>query len=243
MIAIYEKGQTNGDKYCPESSFLEMYKLSGKEKRPFVLVLPGGGYNHLATHEGVDVAEWLNSLGIEAGVLYYQLKPVNIDLLLEQINDFIDSSKQAEMYSQIGIIGFSAGGHLAALASTKNPSKPDFSILSYPVISMVEPYLHAGSRAQILPTVNEEKAATYSADQLVSVATPKTFLWHTAEDAAVPVENVLLYAKQLSTYKVPYDLHIFQTGRHGLGLSSEEPYTKEWTKLLAKWLKKNEVIK
>lgn len=243
MIAIYEKGQTKGDKHCPESTFLEIYKLPGDKKRPFVLVFPGGGYNHLAAHEGADVAEWLNSLGIEAGVLYYQLQPVAIDLVLSQINHFIESTKQAETYSQIGIIGFSAGGHLAALASTKNTIKPDFSVLSYPVISMMKPYLHEGSREKILPSADDNIAAQYSADQFVSIATPKTFLWHTAEDAAVPVENVLLYAKELSHYKVPYELHIFQTGRHGLGLASEEPYTADWTTLLERWLKKNEVIK
>lgn len=243
MIPVYEKDQTIGDKRLPRTSFFEHYLVDTSNPRPFVIVVPGGGYNHLAAHEGKDIAEWLNARNIHAGVFYYQLETVNLELLLNQVNEIVAEYKSNPQFSQIGIIGFSAGGHLAAMCSTKNPHKPDFSILSYPVITMEEPFAHVGSRTQLSPDSVEKAVNEYSAEKWVSVETPKTFLWHTAEDQAVPVENALLYANELSAHKVPYELHIFQTGRHGLGLATDEAYTKEWPTLLEQWLEKNGVTK
>lgn len=242
MIPIYEKGKTIGNKSEPEESFLEHYAASGNEARPLVIVCPGGGYNHLAKHEGVDVAKWWNEKGVDAVVFYYKLKPVNIDFLLKQIDAFTHEFKNDSQYTSVGIIGFSAGGHLAALASAKNGAIFDFSILSYPVITMVESFTHAGSKAEIMRDLTEEYAPQYSPEQFVSKDTPKTFIWHTAEDQSVPDANALLYANKLSAHRVPYELHIFQTGRHGLGMADNEPFTKDWTYLLERWLKKNEVI-
>ncbi|MDE1549436.1 alpha/beta hydrolase [Jeotgalibaca caeni] len=242
MIPVFEKGKTCGDKRVPQGSFLELFPVEAEGVHPFVLVFPGGGYNHLASHEGADIAEWFNQRGIHAGVFYYQLDPVDIDLLLEQVQEILADLQKNPAYGPIGIIGFSAGGHLAALCSTKNTRKPDFNILSYPVISLFEPHVHEGSREQILPNGKEEEWYAYSPEHLVSKETPTTFLWHTAEDQAVPVENVLLYASQLSAHQVPYELHIFQTGRHGLGLAEEERFTKDWTQQLERWLQKNGVI-
>lgn len=244
MIPYFYKGETEGDKRVPAASFLELYPVSDSEPRPLVLVVPGGGYHHLASHEGKDVAEWLNEKGMHAAVFYYQLQPLDVDLLLSQLNTFLEDVKTKQkiadlLISTVGIIGFSAGGHLTALASTKNEQKPDFTILSYPVITLEEPYLHLGSRTQILgenPKAAERNA--YSPDKWVTAETPPVFLWHTVNDQSVPVENSLEFAKQLRKYQVPFELHLFSDGRHGLGLANENPEVSQWTALLQSWLKK-----
>lgn len=247
LINIFEKGKALGDKYMPEESFLEVYRVPGEEERPFVIVFPGGGYHHLAGHEGKDIAEWFNQRGIHAGIFYYQLKNLNLDRLLKQVNDLVQELREHAAAWQlspdsIGVIGFSAGGHLAALCSTKNEYKPDFSILSYPVISVSRPHLHLDMLTQVLGAEpDEELSKQYSPDYLITETTPKTFIWHTAEDKRVPVENVLLYAQQLGAHQIPFELHIFEAGRHGLGLAKEEPYTQAWSLLLEKWLEKNQL--
>lgn len=242
LIPIYEKGKTAGDKRVPEVSFVERFSAAAVGPAPIVIICPGGGYTHLAAHEGEDIAEWFNERGIHAAVFYYQLEAVDIDLLLNQVEELIQGLREEENFTQIGLMGFSAGGHLAALCSAKNEEKADFSILCYPVISLTEPLGHMGSREQLLAGASDEKVKQYSPAECVTADSPKTFLWHTAEDRSVPVENALLYATRLSTHQVPYELHIFQEGRHGLGLALEEPFTKDWTNLLENWLRKNGVL-
>lgn len=242
LIPIYEKDKTAGEKRVPGESFLELFSAAATGPAPIVIICPGGGYQHLAAHEGKDIAEWFNERGIHAAVLYYQLKAVDIDLLLSQVTELVRGLREEGTYTDIGLMGFSAGGHLAALSSARNEEKPDFNILCYPVISLTEPLGHMGSREQLLPGASDEQVKNYSPAEFVAADTPKTFLWHTAEDQSVPVGNALLYATQLSAYQVPYELHVFQKGRHGLGLALEEPFTKDWTKALENWLRKNGVL-
>lgn len=248
MITVFKKGETVGNKKVPTESFLELYPVSdgGEKKRLFLIVIPGGGYTHLAEHEGKAVAEWLNEKGIHAAVFYYQLQQVDLNLLLEQLDEVLVGLRSTSLchdvkINQIGLMGFSAGGHLTALAATKNTHKPDFFVLGYPVISLEEPYVHRGSRTQILgDNPSKTNLFDYSPEQWISSKTPPVFLWHTANDQSVPIENSLLFAKQLSKQQIPFELHVFPEGRHGLGLAQGVLAVHQWTHLLEGWLKQQE---
>ena len=223
-----------------------------------VVVCPGGGYGMLADHEGRPIAEWLNSLGITAVVLRYRLGPTHHHpAMLEDAARAIRTTRaQAREWGidpgRVAIIGFSAGGHLASTAGTHfdpgNPtaadpvdrasSRPDRMMLIYPVISMTPEITHAGSRRNLLgadPT--PDLVQSLSSELQVKADTPPTFLLHTSADTVVGAENSLLFALALRKAKVPVELHVFEKGRHGLGLGrdSDLPYA-EWTGLCARWL-------
>ncbi|OCA89386.1 MULTISPECIES: alpha/beta hydrolase [unclassified Bacillus (in: firmicutes)] len=222
-----------------------------------IIVCPGGGYQRRAEHEGVPVARWLNSLGINAFVLDYRVSPAKHPAPLADAQRAIRFIRYyAKEWNidkeRIGILGFSAGGHLAASLSNlsdypayenmdvidEESSKPDISILCYPVISMIE-YTHEGSVTSLLGEgVTDKDLYLLSHQRNVSKETPPTFLWHTADDKAVPVENSIMYAQALSKAQIPYELHIFQQGRHGLGLSKEDQDVAQWTNVCAGWLRK-----
>lgn len=223
-----------------------------------IVVCPGGGYGHLADHEGHTVAVWLNQLGITAAVLKYRLGPrYQHPAMLSDAQRAIrmlraQSSTWRIDPARIGIMGFSAGGHLASTAATQfgegkpaseDPvervsSRPDLVILAYPVITMSGRYTHQGSRRNLL---GENPAAELvdqmSSEKQVSSRTPPAFLFHTEDDAAVPVENSLLFAASLRAAKVPYELHVFEHGRHGVGLAQADPILSSWPKLLEAWLR------
>jgi acetyl esterase/lipase len=158
----------------------------------------------------------------------------------------------------VGVWGFSAGGHLASTISTHfdggNPdssdaiermsSRPDIAVLAYPVISMQEGITHAGSRKNLLGAApSTELVALLSNERQVTVHTPPTFLFHTADDSAVSVENSMLFAAALKRADVPYELHIFEKGRHGVGLATDDPMLNRWTELLAGWLRLRGFVK
>lgn len=233
------------------------YLVSNNPTKSAVIIFPGGGYHHRAKHEGEPVALWLNRLGISAFVVDYRVAPAKYPA------PFLDGKRSvrylrthAESWGidpeKIGVLGFSAGGHLAGLVATqfdegdplandpveKVSSRPDALILCYPVISF-DQYRHAGSVTNLLgEDPNPELIGKMSLQNQVSAATPPTFLWHTANDASVPVENSLLFAASLSRHRVPFELHIFPEGRHGLGLAEEQPTVGIWTELCATWLQK-----
>jgi acetyl esterase/lipase len=246
-----------GDGAAPEESglsILSLYPLPVQEVRPFMLVLPGGGYHHLARHEGEPVAQWLNSLGIHAGVLKYRTHELGQEIdplsLIKDVEDAMawvrDAPKTWNVCSdKVGLAGFSAGGHLAAMTAVTAAaaSKPDLLLLGYPVITFEEPYAHAGSRLNLLG-INPPEASiiAYSADRQADSGTPPVFIWATANDASVPVENSLKFAAALSGSGIPFELHIFEEGRHGLGLAAGNAECRQWLQLCTRWLEKHHYV-
>jgi acetyl esterase/lipase len=234
--------------------------------RSAVVVCPGGGYGMLAMdHEGTQVARWLNSVGITAGVLKYRLGPrYHHPAMLDDAGRAIRTVRaNAEKWKidphKIAILGFSAGGHLASTAGTHfdagkpdadDPidrvcSRPDRMILVYPVIALATPYGHKGSLRNLLgENPSSELVESLSNERQVTKETPATFLAHTNADAGVPAENALLFALALRKAGVPVELHLFERGPHGLGLGDgaanfrvpAEPSFKAWPKLCETWL-------
>jgi len=232
---------------------------------PAVIVCPGGGYRTLASnHEGRQVASYLNSLGVAAFVLRYRLGPRYhhpIELGDAQRAIRYVRSHAAEWRldpARVGILGFSAGGHLAMTASTKfdagamgaaDPvdragSRPDFAVLGYPVISMTEEWTHKGSRTNLLgETYDAELAKSLSGERAVTKETPPTFIFQTNEDTSVPAENAVHYYLALRKAAVPAEIHVFEKGPHGVGLANDDAALSEWSKLLANWLRVRKLIK
>jgi acetyl esterase/lipase len=222
---------------------------------PAIVVCPGGGYRMRAEHEGAPVAEWLSTLGIAAFVVSYRVAPNRhpIPLLDAQRAIRTVRANAADWNidpSRVGILGFSAGGHLAATAATQWDSgdpdandpirregcQPDVAILCYPVISFIS-HQHMGSMANLLgdtPSLDARRAL--SAELNVTSDTPPIFLWHTADDEAVEVENSLLLASALRRHGVPFALHVFPHGNHGLGLARDHDAAFVWPDLCARFL-------
>jgi acetyl esterase/lipase len=222
-----------------------------------VIICPGGGYGILAAgHEGVDVAKRFNQMGITAFVLKYRI-PSDQTMQNREIGPLQDAQRaiqvvreQARQYGinpgRIGIMGFSAGGHLASTAGTHyqkayidNPKqtslRPDFMILVYPVISFSDSVGHTGSRNQLLgKTPSPEKIKEYSNDQQVNPSTPPTFLVH-AKDDGVKVENSLLFAAALQNFGIPHRLHLYEAGGHGYGMINPTSEVK-WMDLVETWV-------
>jgi acetyl esterase/lipase len=230
-----------------------------------VIIAPGGSYRSLSmNNEGRAPANYLNSLGVAAFVLRYRLGPLyHHPVELGDIQRAIRTIRsQADQWhiapDRIGVMGFSAGGHLASSASTHfdngNPeaadaidrvsSRPDFAVLCYPVISFVEPFAHQGSKNFLLGE-NPAPALvrSLSSETQVTASTPPTFLFHTNADATVPVENSVAYFLALRKAGVPAELHIFKEGRHGVGLAMQDPALAEWSRLLANWLRVSGFVK
>lgn len=215
-----------------------------------VVVLPGGGYWGLADHEGPGYAEWLAANGYAAFVVKYRLgahkyhHPAEISDAARAVRFVRSITPQLKLKAdKIGIMGSSAGGHLAATASTvhhlgvreegetdaPNAGRPDFTILCYPVVSLVSEFTHAGSRSNLLgDKVNDPELRKLLSPELnVTKDTPPAFIWHTYEDGGVPVENSFMYASALRKAKIPFELHVYEKGGHGLGLAGGHPWADE----------------
>ncbi|MNO91620.1 Acetylxylan esterase precursor [compost metagenome] len=249
-----EQTPYTGQGEAEEMPHLIPYILDGSKSA--MIICPGGGYQHLAEHEGEPVARWLNDHGISAFVLKYRIAPHHAPAPQMDGSQAVRYVRaHAEEYGidprRIGILGFSAGGHLAAMTGTTfdagNPlsdhyiervsSRPDIMVLCYPVITMKH-FGHSGSREQLLGhSPNEQMVNQYSAEANVSSDTPPAFIWHTANDSSVPVENSLQFALSLGRNTIPYELHVFPEGKHGLGLATELAEVSEWTNLCIRWLK------
>ncbi len=223
-----------------------------------VIICPGGGYRGLAmTYEGHEVAQWFNEYGVTAFVLRYRLAPryhhpAPISDAQRALR--IVRSRAAEWKldpDRIGIMGFSAGGHLASTAAThfdkgdsSKPDKidqascrPDFAILAYPVITLSGEYTHTGSRDNLLGKNPEPGLVESLSNQTqVTAETPPTFLFHTAADTAVPPENSILFFQAMRKAKVPAELHVYEAGPHGVGLARKHPVLSTWPECLATWL-------
>lgn len=249
------KGDTEADKPT-----LTLYPASGANKVPTgVVVCPGGGYVNLAMdHEGKQIAEWLNNLGISAFVLKYRLGPeyhYPIELWdAQRAIRYVRAHAQEFGIdpNRIGVWGFSAGGHLASTTGThfdkgdpngvepidKQSSRPDFKILAYPVITFLEPYTHLGSLHALLGEKPDPQLVRALSNELqVTPQTPPTFLFHTSDDPVVPVQNSVQFYSALRQAGVPAEMHIYLHGRHGVGLAQNDLVLKTWPDRLADWLR------
>lgn len=226
-----------------------------------MVICPGGGYGSLADHEGSQYAKFLNDQGITAFVLKYRLgsagyrHPVMLNDAARAVR--IVRARATEWNidpAKVGIMGSSAGGHLASTLLThfdagnaqaadpidRQSSRPDLGVLCYAVITMGE-YTHQGSKKNLLGENPPAELVTLLSSELqVKPNTPPCFIWHTWEDTAVPIENSMQFASALQKQKIPFDLHIYQKGRHGIGLGpkiKDSPKRHPWTEDLVFWLK------
>lgn len=209
-----------------------------------IVACPGGGYVHLAMdHEGHDMAAWFNAQGITYAVLKYRMPNEHHEVPLSDALQAIRLVREhAEEWNieKVGIMGSSAGGHLASTAATHytDDSRPDFQILFYPVISMDLSICHKGSRERLIgKTPTDELVQLYSNELQVSAQTPPAFIMHSSDDRVVPVENSLRYYQALVKNKVPASLHCYPTGGHGWGYNDNFKYKRQWTGELEKWLR------
>lgn len=227
-----------------------------------IVICPGGGYAHLAELEGDHYARWFNELGIAGFVVKYRLgsagyrHPAMLRDAARAVR--IVRARAAEWKidsNRVGIIGSSAGGHLASTLLThfdtgrpdaadpieRQSSRPDLGILCYPVINLISEFTHQGSKRNLLGTnPPPELARELSSDLQVTKDTPPCFVWHRWEDKGVPVENSLMFAAALRKHGIPFDLHVYERGPHGLGLGTREwnPAQRHpWTRDCAFWLK------
>ncbi len=257
MMGKAEKDNPTLTMYAPDSE-----KANGAA----IIICPGGAYRGLAAHEGEDYARFLAAYGVTGLVLQYRhggggYKYPEITADAARAIRVVRSHAHKWKLNpkKIGIMGSSAGGHLASTIMTHfdngdrtSPdtvecvsSRPDFGILCYPVISM-GPIGHRVSREQFLGlTPPEALVKLYSNELQVTDATPPCFLWHTYEDSVVSVKNSLEFTKALEEHNIPFELHVYEQGRHGLGLGDKPPFanTLPWTKDLIVWLKGRGVIK
>jgi acetyl esterase/lipase len=230
-----------------------------------VIVVPGGGYRvEAATHEGSEVAQRFNEMGVTAFVLKYRL-PSDVTMVNKEIGPVQDAQRAIQLVREkakewgidkdrVGIIGFSAGGHLASTAGThfnrayinvgkKVNLRPDFMILIYPVISFADTITHMGSRDNLLgKEPSPEKKQAFSNDMQVSKKTPPTYLVHAEDDKTVKVQNMLLFAAALQKNKVPFDFYLYEKGGHGFGMNNPTSDVK-WMDLVQEWMVKNKWIK
>jgi len=228
-----------------------------------IIICPGGGYAYLAYNwEGTDVAKLLNAKGITAIVLKYRL-PNSKSNITPNLSPIMDAKRAMRLVranadkwgikkNNIGIMGFSAGGHLASTLAThfddgdrnskdsieQQSSRPDFAVLVYPVISMDKKITHMGSHNNLIGE-NADAALSnlYSNELQVTKQTPPTFLLHATDDKAVPVENSLRFYQALKDNGVPVEMHIFPTGGHGFGLALGKGSLESWTDLLVTWMR------
>ncbi len=252
------KGSAEGDKPSLTIYLPEKEKANGTA----VVIFPGGGYGHLAMdHEGHQIAQWLNSLGVAGFIVQYRHRnsgagyghPAPIQDAQRAIR--MVRSRAAEWNldpDRIGIIGFSAGGHLASSAGThfqtrysgakdetdQASCRPDFMILMYPVISFTESYTHKGSRSNLLgKDPDENLVESFSNEKQVTAETPPTFLVHADDDKVVPPENSISFYLALRKAGVPAEMHIYEKGGHGFGPGAGKGSASSWMTRCADWMR------
>jgi acetyl esterase/lipase len=247
-------GDADGDKPT-----LTVYRASRNASPTGIVIAPGGGYGALALdHEGRQIAAFFNAMGVHAFVLKYRLgpryrHPTQLGDAQRAIRIVRARAKEFGIApNRIGMMGFSAGGHLTATAGThfdggradaadsieRASSRPDFLILAYPVISLDPAITHGGSSRNLLGENPDPKLVdALSNDRQVTPETPPTFLFHTTADAGVPVENSIRFYLALRKAKVPAEMHVFENGPHGVGLALWDPSLATWPALLTNWLR------
>ena len=234
---------------------------AGRANGTAVVIFPGGGYQHLSMEkEGSDVANWLASTGVTAFVVRYRLGPAyHHPAMLGDAQRAIRTvrARAAEWGvdpRHIGVIGFSAGGHLASSAGTHYDggtpvngdlvagvsSRPDFMMLLYPVITMRDPFVHRGSRTNLLGQQPDSALVRLMSNETqVNRDTPPTFLVHSTDDKTVPVENAMMFYSALRAAAVPAEMHIFEHGGHGFGLAPADPALGAWTTAAESWMRRH----
>jgi acetyl esterase/lipase len=256
-IPLWPDGAPGLDQAAPAfDPTITPYPCPGDDPAGAVVICPGGGYAGRADHEGEPIARWLNTCGLHAFVCDYRVAPYRHPFPLVDAQRAVRWVRaHAAEYrvdpARVGLLGFSAGGHLVSTVGThfdlgdpdatdpvdRLSCRPDALILCYAVISF-GPHGHTGSMHNLLgDDPPPDLVLSLSNELQVTAETPPTFLWHTADDAGVPVENSLLFAQALSAHRVPHELHVYQSGRHGLGLAEEDPHVASWSRLSGEWLK------
>ena len=244
--------------------FVETFLLETEEKRPLVVVCPGGAYSHIGTREGRPVAKKMNEMGYHALVLTYSIAPMEFPAALCDLAEAValvrkNAGKWNVDEGKIGVCGFSAGGHLAAtlgcywrsgilqdiLPYTPEETRPDFLILCYPVITSDIGCCHDESIRNVLGEKNLDERDFVSIENHIDESFPPTFLWHTLADDCVPVENSMLLASALRSEKIPFEFHLFSRGSHGLALATSETAKEDgscqerectvWPELFKNW--------
>lgn len=249
---LWEKAMPYADSEVDFTPTIEAYPAEGDGA---VIIFPGGGYCNRAEHEGEPVAKMLNSYGITAFVVQYRVYPYsNPSPLSDAMRAVRYVRAHAKDYKinkdKIAVMGFSAGGHLAGSVSVhydkdvyaptdavdNESARPNASILCYPVIDMLN-YRHDGSKCNLLGARPKYADLEYmSLYKQITDDTPPAFLWHTSNDAVVPVENSLMYANALAAHNIQFELHVFPQGPHGMGLAEDDVQVCQWTKALDIWL-------
>ncbi len=244
---------------------LTIYRpAENKSNGAAVVVCPGGGYGGLADHENKPIAEWLASNGITGIVLKYRLGPrYHHPVMINDANRAIRTVRaHAAQWKidpkRIGILGCSAGGHLASTAAThfddgdtnaadpidRVSSRPDLAVLIYPVITLQDPYTHGGSRQNLLGKDPDPKLLELlSNEKQVTKQTPPTFLVHGLDDTAVPPENSLLFVQACRKAGVPVEFHLYEYGAHGFGLGGTDPILSGWPPQCIKWMERRGFLK
>jgi acetyl esterase/lipase len=247
---ITEKEEVYNNSWITNVTDARMYAyIVPKEKAngAAILICPGGGYGGLAfAHEGLQFAEWLNTIGITAFVLYYRMPNHHAEIPLDDAQAAIEiirgnAKKWNIDKSKIGIAGFSAGGHLASTAATHSTKKnrPDFAIVVYPVITMTGD----GTCQNLLgETPAAEQLNWFSSELQITEKTPPTFIIAALDDDVVPVEHSLKFHKALQAKNIPTELQTYEKGGHGFGMKKQGLDVDNWTEVLKNWLKKRKII-
>lgn len=255
MIELWDTPPLFNPSFGYDKPSFSPYILNDGNKHPALIICPGGAYTRRSIHEGEPIALYFNSVGISCFVLNYRVAPYKYPAsfydLIRCIKFVRSKSDEWGIYNnQIAVLGFSAGGHLVSTVAVhkengytkrdnidNHSAIPDAVILCYPVIDF-ENYGHKESIKNLLGENPEPEMIKYlSTHNFVDKTTPQTFLWHTFEDSSVPVENSMLFAKALRENDVPFELHIFNKGKHGLALKDELGPNKIWAVLCKNWLK------
>lgn len=266
VIELWPEGAPGavGKEEADKPSLTVFLPPADKANGAAVVVCPGGGYGFLAVdHEGKQIAEWLNGLGVTAFMLKYRIAPryhhpAPLQDAQRALRTVRARAKEWNVNPQrLGIWGFSAGGHLASTAGThfddgnadapdaidRVSCRPDFLILCYPVITLEPPHAHMGSRQNLLGKEPDPKLVESLCNhKQVTPRTPPTFLFHTNADDGVVPENSVLFYLALRKAKVPAELHIYEKGPHGVGLAAKDEVLSSWPDRLAAWLKSRGVL-
>lgn len=260
QIPLWNDGAPGASTKPQDEPALFQYRpISADASKAAVIICPGGGYGHLSMEkEGSRIAEWLNSFGVTAFVLRYRHSGTGH----QHPTPTVDGQRAIRTVrsragewdidpQKIGVMGFSAGGHLTSTLGThfdagndeasdpidRASSRPDFLILCYPVITLSEDYTHRGSRDNLLgKDPDPELVVSLSNERQVTSETPPTFLFHTDEDTAVPPQNSVVFYEALHRAGVPAELHIYRNGGHGAGMAQDILGTRDWPARCRAWL-------